>query len=363
MAVGINQPQLRQDNKESDLDKLAKLIGIGANAYSIYDGFKQAPGREAQAKIAQADAMTKQTQLETMKRRASGQINDGDILDLSKDYIVSNEAPKDMNGVQQFNYVGANSTLPPVNPNEGSPLRDSIRYLTPKTALQDALTKSQIAKNYAEVRGQGAGGSKQLLDQINLTLKQNELEKENFKKTPQGRLEALNSSDKTRYDNVVMGLGAIQGMASGLRAGDWTARPYGDNDFTLALKQWNEAIGRMQSGGAIGKQEEKQFKDLAPGLMDSVEMQQKKLEQAHALFVGRLKTLGFTPEDAGKVGVDPSLFSKVDTNYKIPRVKFVEPETANAGQVHPQDNQALQWAKSNKNDPRAIQILKMNGAQ
>lgn len=110
---------------------------------------------------------------------------------------------------------------------------------------------------------------------------------------------ALNTSDKARFDNSKMGLNAIQSMDAALAGGDNTFSLVGDNDFTLNLDHAAEAFGRMQSGGAINKDEEKRFKRMAPTLNDSKKIQREKLVKMQKLFVDRLQTLGFSPEQAG----------------------------------------------------------------
>jgi hypothetical protein len=105
-------------------------------------------------------------------------------------------------------------------------------------------------------------------------------------------------------------------MAAALEAGDWTVNPIGDNNYTLARTNYVEAIGRMQSGGAINNDEAEKFRSLAPGPMDSSEMQQTKLKEAYTEMALRMKNLGFTPEEMAAersgVKVPDSIGSKKD---------------------------------------------------
>lgn len=122
---------------------------------------------------------------------------------------------------------------------------------------------------------------------------------EAFKKSPQGKLAGLNTSDKGRFDNAKLGLQEIQNMDAALVGGDNTFSLIGDNDYTRSLRMAAETFGRMQSGGAINKDEEKRFLAMAPKPTDSKEQQRKKLEQMQRIYSDRLNTLGFTPEEAG----------------------------------------------------------------
>lgn len=121
-----------------------------------------------------------------------------------------------------------------------------------------------------------------------------------FKATPEGRIQGLNSGDKQRLDNAKLGLTAVQGMADALLKGNQnTFSLIGDNDFTQQRSLFEEALGRMQSGGAISKEEEMRFKGMAPKATDNLEMQRKKLKFLQSEMSSRLGTLGFQPADVG----------------------------------------------------------------
>ena len=124
-------------------------------------------------------------------------------------------------------------------------------------------------------------------------------EKKALESTVDGRTSKLNSTDKARLDNLKMGLTGIQGMDAALTSGDNTFSIIGDNDFTRNQRDTAEAFGRMQSGGAINKDEEERFIAAGPGLRDSKEIQRKKLLAQRDMFTSRAKTLGFTAEELG----------------------------------------------------------------
>jgi len=120
-----------------------------------------------------------------------------------------------------------------------------------------------------------------------------------FDKTLEGRKAKLSAETKGRFDNARMALGAVQAMDDSLAAGDNTFSLVGDNDYTMSRAQFEEALGRMQSGGAITKDEEIKFKKMAPGATDSQEIQRKKLARLQSEMAQRLETLGFKPEEIG----------------------------------------------------------------
>lgn len=132
--------------------------------------------------------------------------------------------------------------------------------------------------------------------QILMGQKKDELARKN---APEERIKNLSGTDKARYDNALMTLKGIDDMGTALDNGQNTFSTIGDNDYTAAARRATEAYGRMQSGGAINKEEEKRFEKTLPGTTDSKEMQRKKLITQRDEMVSRLKTLGFTPEEAG----------------------------------------------------------------
>lgn len=275
MAVGINGPVIRPSNNESDLDKLAKLLNIGANGYGIYD----AMGRRA---LANEQAAREKT-----------------VFDQKQEYQAK------MQDVNSPLYKAAQGAYAQA----GVKVDPSVSMYDAKQLYGDAgeLLKAKLS---AQAK-QAANPLEGLLAQERLDKMMREKKDEAFKKTPEGKLQGLSSGDKARYDNVIMGLGAVKGMSDALGAGDWTVHPIGDNNFTLSQKQWEEAIGRMQSGGAIGVQEGEKFRKLAPGALDSAEIRNKKLQEAQNLMVQRLKTMGFDANQAQQLGIDPSMFAAV----------------------------------------------------
>lgn len=112
-----------------------------------------------------------------------------------------------------------------------------------------------------------------------------------------GKLKKLNATEKTRFDNVRMGYQSITDMANALKAGNNTFSLIGDNDYTLAARNFEEALGRMQSGGAINKDEAARFRSLIPSAKDSAAIQATKLKKMQEELASRFETLGFKPQE------------------------------------------------------------------
>jgi len=116
-------------------------------------------------------------------------------------------------------------------------------------------------------------------------------------KTYQQKLESMGGEERKRFDNIRMGKMAVQRMADALSKGEDTFSLVGDNPYTLAASQWEEAIGRMQSGGAINDQEAKRFRALVPQAMDSKKIQVAKLQQMSQLMDQRLESFAINPQE------------------------------------------------------------------
>lgn len=136
-----------------------------------------------------------------------------------------------------------------------------------------------------------------------IDLKKAELIKKNL---PEERIKNLSGTDKARFDNALMTLKGIDDMGAALDNGQNTFSLVGDNDYTAASRRATEAYGRMQSGGAINKEEEKRFEATLPRTSDAKEMQRSKLLKQRDEMLSRIKTLGFTPE---QIDYQPKSFS------------------------------------------------------
>lgn len=173
-----------------------------------------------------------------------------------------------------------------------------LKYRETKDYLENAKTKAEIAN----LNSQAGKRNKDEYDpykQMMAEKLRQELEDKKFAKTPEGRIRGLGAEQKQRFDNAKLGLISVQGMTDALNAGENTFSLIGDNNYTQQRSLFEEALGRMQSGGAISKPEEDRFKKMAPTLMDSKEIRAAKLAQLQEEMKSRLGTLGFSPEEAG----------------------------------------------------------------
>lgn len=146
------------------------------------------------------------------------------------------------------------------------------------------------------------------------------------KNTPQARSAKLSGTDKARFDNALMTLKAINEMGSALDSGDNTFSVIGDNDYTAAERRATEAYGRMQSGGAINKEEEKRFANTLPQSTDSKDIQRKKLITQRDEMKSRLRTLGYSEADLRELGYEDMPFNYGASKKAQPK-QSVKPKT------------------------------------
>jgi hypothetical protein len=158
--------------------------------------------------------------------------------------------------------------------------------------------KNEMAKQKASQGFTAGENEKNRQAEMNKEMLKRSLEQAK-KNDPGDKMKAMSGADKARFDNALMVSKALDEMGSALDKGDNTFSLFGDNNYTEAQRKAAEAYGRMQSGGAINKDEEERFLAMLPGVKDSKEMQRKKILSQRDEMMSRLKTLGFTPEEAG----------------------------------------------------------------
>lgn len=165
-------------------------------------------------------------------------------------------------------------------------------------------------------------------------------------KTPQ----ALSGTDRQRYDSAIMGLDAVKTMRRAYDAGSNTFSVIGDNDYTAARSRFEEALGRMQSGGAISNDEEKRFSAMAPTWRDSAEIQQKKLDWLETEMASRIKSMGFDPD---KLADERAAFAESRATPQRPSEGTAIAAPNTSGRASKEDAAALGWLLKNPNHPQA----------
>lgn len=130
-----------------------------------------------------------------------------------------------------------------------------------------------------------------------------------------------------------------------------------DRDTNSIIDDLVDQIGRTRSGGAISKDEEGRFLGLVPSALDSQEVKMAKLARMRVMFSNIASSMG-GPQQPGQAPGQAGPQAPAQPGAQ-PQAQPQQPAT----QLAPEDQQAISWAQSNPNDPRAAKILQMHGAK
>lgn len=117
-----------------------------------------------------------------------------------------------------------------------------------------------------------------------------------------GGARKLGTEDIKAIDNIDMILGNLPKLKQALSQGQ-SLKPSllgytigGDNDATTARRMVIEALGRLQSGGAIGNEEFKNFENLISAFQDDPTTRASKIDNLMAEFGRRRNSLYYGPQ-------------------------------------------------------------------
>lgn len=165
-------------------------------------------------------------------------------------------------------------------------------------AIQDMAIKAGAPESVRLLPASSLLKNQKILDMVQEQKKAQLAQDLKQNPTPQ----SLSTTDKQRYDNLVLGKNAVEDMKNAWNSGENTFSVIGDNKFTEARRRWEDAIGRLQSGGAINRDEEERFKNMAPAWKDTREMQQNKIDQMEKIMNDRLTTMVGAKNAGGGAG-------------------------------------------------------------
>lgn len=163
------------------------------------------------------------------------------------------------------------------------------------------------------------------------------------------RLDKVGGETQGKVGGIASGIRALSEMRNAISQGEgpsyidantpFVGKALSDNQYTKSERVLSEVVGRLQSGGAIGKDEEARFVAMGPRPGDSKEVRLQKLNDQMAFLENKLTGFGFSTKDLNELGFD----------------------VGNNPVQQKEHDEAISWARANINDPRAQQILKMNG--
>lgn len=362
----LNARDLHQDNMAGMKDQ----ANLGSLLFDSAAKFGSVGGKQAQSGYGDFAKGMENNIDSSMQRDQANQKEDDSASARQNQlyqYLAMQQAKEQQLKTQMYNAETKRQKL--AVPDYGNPIQDqttgNIQAINRRTGTLDSIGKTSPKEK--EVNWHTSGltdattGEPLLINNkgdtkpvVGAMTKSN---KAPVNKSPEEKIKSLNSSDKQRLDNIKLSLTSLEDMNEALiNQKQNTYSLIGDNDYTSANRLLSEAVGRMQSGGAIGKEEAATFLKMAPTKFDSPDIQKKKIDKMKMVMESRLQTLGLQRGDL------PDL-----ANYKPAFIKKPKPESGTATaapvQSHPEDNDAVQWAKDNPNDPRSAAILKANGVQ
>lgn len=128
-------------------------------------------------------------------------------------------------------------------------------------------------------------------------------------------------------------------------------------DLEGQIRSVRQVVGKFMEGGMLRAEDEKKYEKMLPSLSDTPEVQKSKmaavrtmLQKKHNQYLTSFQKSGYdvsqyTPLQAAQAAQQEAESQKQPQGQQPPMVSADE------------DNEALDWAKKNPNDPRAKQIL------
>lgn len=214
--------------------------------------------------------------------------------------------------------------------------------------LQEGQMSPKMQEDRKKEKKQG------LLQDYQLMKDQLDVRDKMKKDTPQGRLESMSGDVKMKAGAIFSmedSIGELENLVSqGKKPGYVTQDssvlgvPVGklvqDNPIDVVSRKLVDDIGRLRSGGAIGREEESRFKNMLPTPGDNKEAALFKLGQIRKEMAVKKSALG-VERPGGLLNIN-------DDKPKAPSLSAA-------------DQAALEWASKNPNNPDAAAIKKSLG--
>lgn len=300
---------IRAKSTEERIGEIANRFaqGIGGYAQSMKDDAANMRQyrMEDEAKKLQEEARTRQQALQAFETSSALTEKSGRIItpDMVSPMLKSGD----------FSGLGDLMKTAPVSPKYQKQLEND--------ELDRDYKRSQINKNN---RAATQAPKENLTYAQKLDLK---AEKEAIQKArPEAKLESLGAEGRSKVGAIASGFQAIDQMMKasedghGPRYVDANTTLIGglvsDNPYSEAERMTGEVIGRLQSGGAIGEQEVKTFKQLGPRPGDDGPTRTRKLALQRDFLKNKLTAYGLSHDDLGSLGFETT--SRYEPKNKAP---------------------------------------------
>lgn len=209
------------------------------------------------------------------------------------------------------------------------------RAIDPRAQIDAQIKQAQLAKIQAETANIG----KQAKTQTQAV----------------GKLEKLGTEGRGKVGSLASGFQALDSIEKSLTAGykpeyfDANTPLIGglisDTPLTEAQRTLSEVVGRLQSGGAINKEEEARFMAMGPRPGDNAESMKRKIQQQKDFLKNKLSAYGLKEEELEGAGFA----------LRAPEVKPVKGGAVNSAMAADPISKAKQMSREQK-----IQLLMGN---
>lgn len=132
--------------------------------------------------------------------------------------------------------------------------------------------------------------------------------------TPKVILKDQGAEGKKAVGSIASGLRALDKMADAMNRGvnpqyidsdtPVLGEAISDNEFTIAQREVNEVIGRLQSQASVTKDEEARFKKMGPLAKDTKEIRMQKLQAQRQFLADKLTAFQLKEEDLEGLGFE-----------------------------------------------------------
>lgn len=169
----------------------------------------------------------------------------------------------------------------------------------------------ELSKPYSETReGKKFITQENIKTESDLAKKKKELEIE-LQINPLGK---ISGEDKNKVGSIATGLQSLDEMENAIAQGyepeyiDSNTPILGkfksDNPLTKSKRMITEVIGRLQSGGAIGVEEEKRFNEMSPRPGDTPEIAAQKIQDQRRFLENKLRAYGLNRQRLQQAGFE-----------------------------------------------------------
>lgn len=184
----------------------------------------------------------------------------------------------------------------------------------------EELQIEDLSKPYQETReGKKFIEQERIRTQSDIDKKQKEKEIEE-QVNPLGN---LGGEDRNKVGSIATGLQALDEVKNAIESGyepqyissqtPIVGGLISDNPLTKAQRMVSEVVGRLQSGGAIGVEEEKRFNEMGPRAGDTQEIALQKIEDQKRFLENKLKAFRLNKEKLKRAGFE---FNEQKTQVK-----------------------------------------------